>query len=70
MNSIFTKYGNLPVSAAALALEFPEIKKPGQKLGLLERDGDIVRLKRGMYVCSEKATGKPLSLDVIGLCKS
>lgn len=65
MNSTLAKYGNLPVSAATLALDFPEIRKPGQKLGLLERDGDIIRLKRGLYVCSEKATGKTLSLELI-----
>lgn len=55
----------MPVSAAALALEFPMLKKPEQKLGLLERDGDIIRLKRGLYVCSEKVTGKALSLELI-----
>lgn len=65
MNPILAKYGNLPVSAATLALEFPNIRKPGQKLGLLERDGDIIRLKRGLYVCSDKITGKTLSLELI-----
>lgn len=65
MNSELRKYGNMPVSAATLALEFPDIRKPGQKLGLLERDGDIIRLKRGLYVCSESITGKALSLELI-----
>lgn len=65
MNSVLAKYYNMPVSAAALALEFPMLKKPEQKLGLLERDGDIIRLKRGLYVCSEKVTGKALSLELI-----
>lgn len=65
VNSVLAKYGNLPVSSATLALEFPKIQKPGQKLGLLERDGDIIRLKRGLYVCSEKVTGKTISLELI-----
>ena len=65
MNAILAKYGNLPVTATALALEFPDIRKSAQKLGLLERDGDIIRLKRGLYVCSEKITGKPISLELI-----
>lgn len=65
MDSVLAKYGNMPVTAAALALEFPEISKPGQKLGLLERDGDIIRLKRGLYVCPEKVTGKILSPELI-----
>lgn len=65
MNAALAKYGNLPVSAATLALEFSEIRKPGQRLSLLERNGDIVRLKRGLYVCSEKVSGKPFSLELI-----
>lgn len=65
MNSVLTKYGNIPVSAAALALDFPDIRKPAQKLALLERDGEIIRLKRGLYVCPESVTGKTLSLELI-----
>lgn len=65
MNSVLAKYGNMPVTAAALALAFPDIRKTGQKLGLLERDGDIIRLKRGLYVCSEAITKKVLSLELI-----
>lgn len=65
MNSVLAKYGNIPVTAAALAMEFPDIKNSGQKLALLEKAGDIIRLKRGLYVCSEKATGKSLSLELI-----
>lgn len=55
----------MPVSTATLASEFPEIRKSGQKLGLLERNGDIIRLKRGLYVCPESVSGKPLSLELI-----
>lgn len=65
MNSALAKFGNLPVSASTLALEFPDILKPGQKLGRLERNGDIIRLKRGLYVCSERITGTTLSLELI-----
>jgi len=65
MNSELRRFGNMPVTAAALALEFPDIRKPGQKLGLLEREGDIIRLRRGLYVCSDSITGKALSLELI-----
>lgn len=65
MNSLLTKYGNFPVTAATLALEFPDIRKPGQKIGLLERNGDIIRLKRNLYVCPEETTGKTLSTELI-----
>lgn len=65
MNSVLVKYGNMPVSAATLASEYPDIKKPAQKLGILERNGEIIRLKRGLYVCPETTTGKALSLELI-----
>lgn len=65
MKSVLAKYGNLPVTAATLAQEFPGIRKSGQKLGLLERDGNIIRLKRGLYVISTEITDKPLSLELI-----
>jgi len=65
MNQLLAKYGNMPVTAATLALEFPDISKPHQKLGILERDGDIIRLRRGLYVCPEHVTGKALSLELI-----
>lgn len=65
MNSVLAKYGNLPVTAATLAQEFPEIKKSAQKLCLLEREGELIRLKRGLYVCPETVTGKVLSPELI-----
>lgn len=65
MNSPLAKYGNMPVSAATLALDFPEIRKPAQKLAMLERSGEIIRLKRGLYVGSERISGKTLSLELI-----
>lgn len=65
MNSLLSKYGNFPVTAATLALDFPNTRKSAQKLALLERDGYIIRLKRGLYVCPENVTGKPLSLELI-----
>lgn len=65
MNSIAARYGNMPMSATALALEFPDIKKPGQKISLLERDGIVVRLKRDLYVCPEQVSTKALSLELI-----
>ena len=63
MKSVLAKYGNLPVTAATLAQEFPGIRKSGQKLGLLERDGNIIRLKRGLYVISRMLTPSYVSMS-------
>lgn len=57
--------GNIPVTAAALESLFPHIKGGNQKIRLLERNNQIIRLKRGLYVCSPKVTGISLSTELI-----
>ncbi len=57
--------GNIPVTAATLESLFPNIKGGNQKIRLLERDHQIIRLKRGLYVCSPKVTGIALSTELI-----
>lgn len=57
--------GNIPVTAAALESLFPDIKGGNQKIRLLERDKQVFRLKRGLYVCSPEVTGIPLSTELI-----
>jgi len=65
MNSQLRQFGNVPVAASALESLFPNLKRGSQKLRLLERDGQIIRLKRGLYVCSPEVTGSPLSTELI-----
>lgn len=57
--------GNVPVTSSALKSLFPDIKDGNQKLRLLERDGEIIRLKRGLYVCHPESIDKPLSTELI-----
>ena len=65
MNSPLEQFGNIPVSAATLASLFPDVKAGNQKLRLLERDKQVIRLKRGLYVCSPNVTGISLSTELI-----
>lgn len=65
MNNPLQQLGNIPVSAATLESLFPHIKRGNQKIRLLERDKQIIRLKRGLYVCSPEITGKTLSTELI-----
>lgn len=44
---------------------YPHLKGGNQKVRLLERDGEIIRLKRGLYVCNPEITGKALSTELI-----
>lgn len=65
MNSPLEQLENIPVSAATLASLFPDVKAGNQKLRLLERDKQVIRLKRGLYVCSPNVTGISLSTELI-----
>lgn len=65
VNSPLEQLGNIPVTAAALESLFPNIKGGNQKIRLLERDRQVIRLKRGLYVCSPEVTGTVLSTELI-----
>lgn len=65
MNSPLEQLRNIPVTAAALESLYPHIKGGNQKIRLLERDKQVIRLKRGLYVCSPDVTGVALSTELI-----
>lgn len=65
MKNPLQQIGNIPVTAGALESLYPDIKGGNQKIRLLERDKQIIRLKKGLYVCSPEVTGQPLSTELI-----
>lgn len=65
MNNPLQRLGNIPVTASILESFFPHIKRGNQKVRLLERDKQIIRLKKGLYVCNPEITGKTLSAELI-----
>lgn len=65
MNNSLIKFGNIPITASALESLFPDIVAKNQKIRLLEKKGELIRLKRGLYVGSPKITGKVLSTELI-----
>ena len=65
MSNPLRQLGNIPVTASVLESLFPHIKGGSQKLRLLECDKQIIRLKKGLYVCSPEITGKTLSTELI-----
>ncbi len=65
MNDPLKKIGNIPVTVSALESLFPHIKGGNQKIRSLERDKQIIRLKRGLYVANPEVTGKILSTELI-----
>ena len=58
-------FGNVPVQADAISTCYPGLSAPAEKILALERDGQIIRLKRGLYMVAPDLSGKPVSP---GLC--
>ncbi len=57
--------GNIPVTSKQVASLYPSVKASNQKISLLIRDGRLHRLKKGLFVVSEKDSEKPLSLELV-----
>lgn len=55
------KLGNIPVQAGAIASCYSELSSPSEKIRALEKDGQLIRLKRGLYVVSNEVSGKPVN---------
>lgn len=55
------KLGNVPVQTGTLAACFEHLSSPNEKIRSLERDGQLIRLKRGLYVVSNEVSGKPVN---------
>lgn len=63
--SPFLSIGNVPFDMNVLASLFPKCKHITDKARTLESAGQIVRLKKGLYVASSDETGEPLSKELI-----
>ena len=59
------KFGYVPVSAGVLQSIYGGYKSPNMHIGLLEKRGALIRLKRGLYAVSPEVTGTDLSLGLI-----
>jgi hypothetical protein len=65
MNNALATLSNIPVSMATLASLFPDIKAGSHKVRTLERSGQLLRIKKGLYVVSPMVTQLPLSIELI-----
>lgn len=57
--------GIVPVNYGVLHSLFSDYRSPRNKIANLEHEGQIIRLKRGMYVVSPKVTKQLLSIELI-----
>lgn len=59
------QFGTVPIDASTLKSVYTDYGFPGNKISLLERSGDLIRLKRGLYAVSPELSGQTLSLELI-----
>lgn len=54
------QFGQVPIQMGALVSCFPNLSSPEKKILALEKSGELIRLKRGLYVVNEQVSGKPI----------
>jgi len=57
--------GIIPIDYAVLRSLFPNYRSPLNKISNLEKEGKIIRLKRGLFVVSPKISRQILSTELI-----
>ena len=65
MNRRLNEIGPVPVTTSIIESLYPELKSPDKKVVWLEKNGYIIRLKRGLYVVNPEHSGKTLSSELI-----
>lgn len=59
------QFGIIPIDFTALATVFGDHKFPKDKISNLKKKGDLIRLKKGIYVVSPKIHNQPISNELI-----
>ena len=65
MNRELREIGIIPVTTSIIESFYPYLKSAEKKVVWLEKNGYIIRLKRGLYVVNPEYTGKRLSNELI-----
>ena len=65
MNRQLSEIGPVPVTTSIIESLYLELKSPDKKVVWLEKNGYIIRLKRGLYVINPEHSGKVLSSELI-----
>ncbi len=65
MNNPLKNIASVPIRSSVVSSLYPEIKVKNMKISALEQKGELIRLKKGMFVVSPELSGIPLSLELI-----
>lgn len=52
------QFAGIPVSGAAIRSCFPDLASPEKKVQALEKSGELIRLKRNLFIINKELTGK------------
>lgn len=52
------QFAGIPVSGATIRSCFPDLASPEKKVQALEKSGELIRLKRNLFVVNQELTGK------------
>ena len=52
------QFAGIPVTGADIKLCFPELTSPEKKIQLLEKSGELIRLKRNLFIVNRELSGK------------
>jgi len=63
--NILEQFGNIPVSFRTLAAVFGDYRSPKDKVCDLEKKGELIRLKKGLFVVSSAVHQQELSPELI-----
>ena len=55
------QYGNVPVLGKMIESDYQQLGVPSKKIQSLEKSGELIRLKRGLYVVNPEISGKTIS---------
>lgn len=65
MDKRLTEIGIIPITTSIIESLYPELKSAEKKVVWLEKNGYIIRLKRGLYVINPDYSGNTLSNELI-----
>lgn len=65
MNREINEIGAIPVTTSIIESLYPNLKSTDKKVARLEKNGDIIRLKRGLYVVNPEISKKTLSNELV-----
>ena len=65
MDRQLNEIGTIPVTTSIIESLYPELKSANKKVTWLEKQGYIIRLKRGLYVVNPELSRKTLSSELI-----